>query len=150
MHALFADMIDRLTILHGDIVATLEGLPHEALDWAPGPETNSLAVLATHVAQSDRYWIGQMAGGEDAQRVRSAEFEARGRSAGELIALLEAELAHSRGVIESLTLEDLGATYAHPERGAVRVGWSLLHALTHTALHAGHMQITRQLWDQRS
>jgi len=28
------------------------------------------------------------------------------------------------------------------------VAWALLHALDHTAQHLGHMQITRQLWDQ--
>jgi ankyrin repeat protein len=29
------------------------------------------------------------------------------------------------------------------------VAWCLAHALEHTALHLGHMQITRQLWEQR-
>jgi hypothetical protein len=29
------------------------------------------------------------------------------------------------------------------------VGWALCHILKHTALHLGHLQITRQLWEQR-
>jgi hypothetical protein len=29
------------------------------------------------------------------------------------------------------------------------IAWSLLHALEHTALHLGHMQLTRQLWEQQ-
>jgi hypothetical protein len=30
------------------------------------------------------------------------------------------------------------------------VGWALLHALEHTAIHLGHIQITQQLWDQKN
>jgi hypothetical protein len=29
------------------------------------------------------------------------------------------------------------------------VAWAVLHAVDHTALHLGHIQITRQLWEQR-
>lgn len=149
MHALFADMIDRLEKLHGEIIATLEGLPTEALDWVPGPDINSLAVLAVHVAQAEHYWIGEVAGGDDAHRTRSDEFETRGLTAEQLIGQLDAAQAHNRSVLESLTLEDLAIARPHAKRGQVRVSWALLHALEHTALHAGHMQITRQLWDQR-
>lgn len=28
------------------------------------------------------------------------------------------------------------------------VSWSLLHVLDHTAIHLGHIQLTRQLWEQ--
>jgi hypothetical protein len=31
----------------------------------------------------------------------------------------------------------------------ITAGWALNHALAHTALHIGHAQITRQLWDAR-
>ncbi|NIU62141.1 MAG: DUF664 domain-containing protein, partial [Gammaproteobacteria bacterium] len=37
----------------------------------------------------------------------------------------------------------------HPDGREFRVSWSLLHALDHVAQHTGHVQITRQLWDQR-
>lgn len=149
MQGLLADYFERLTRLHDDIKQAIDALPPEALDWVPGAGMNSLAVLVTHTAQSERYWVGQMAGGDDAGRVRSEEFETRGRTADTLVAHLDASLAHSRRTLEALTLAALDDTRPHPERGEVRVGWSLMHALEHTAMHAGHIQLTRQLWDQR-
>lgn len=150
MHAVTADIIDRMEKLHSEIIATLEGLPSEALDWVPGPEMNSLAVLAAHVAEAEHYWIGEIAGGDDAHRTRSDEFETQGLTAEQLIEQLNAAQAHNRRVLEALTLEDLAIQRPHAKRGQVRVSWALLHALEHTGLHTGHMQITRQLWDQHS
>ncbi len=62
---------ERLQSLHADILAAIDGLPAIALDWSPDPEINSVAVLVTHVAGSERYWIGEMAGGRPAQRSSS-------------------------------------------------------------------------------
>ena len=35
--------------LHADIEKVMENLPVEALDWVPGPEMNSIAVLVVHL-----------------------------------------------------------------------------------------------------
>ena len=55
MHPFFADCFDRLEELHRDMHQTLDQLPPEALDWNPGPEMNSLAVLASYTAGAERY-----------------------------------------------------------------------------------------------
>jgi hypothetical protein len=59
----------------------------------------------------------------------------------------EAYLQH---VLETLTLQDLETKRISPRNGReVTVGWALGHALKHTALHVGHLQIMRQLWEQQ-
>jgi uncharacterized damage-inducible protein DinB len=149
MDPFFIDYYDRLSDLHHDLAASVEGLPVEALDWQPGPETNSLAVLITHTAGSERYWIGEVAGEEPADRVRAQEFEADGRTAEELVELLDRALAHSRSVLSRLSINNLTeARVASMQGRSVTVSWALLHALEHTAVHLGHVQITCQAWEQ--
>jgi DinB superfamily len=151
MEQFFEDYLDRLQELHAGFAAVLDGLTVEALDWQPGEEMNSLAVLVTHTAGSQRYWIGDIAGQDPSGRVRSLEFEAGGRSAAELLALMDASLAHSRAVLSRLLLGDLARERDVPLLGKrCTVGWALLHALEHTGIHLGHVQIGRQLWDTRA
>lgn len=136
--------------LHAYIERTIESLPPDALDWVPGLDMNSLGVLAMHVAGAERYWIGDVVGNDPSGRDRSAEFLIRGLDATALKARLTEILAHSQAVLEQLALPDLEATRVSPRDGRVfSVAWCLAHALEHTALHLGHMQLTRQLWDMR-
>ena len=149
MLSILQDYLERLESLHDGIERTIEGLSTEALDWVPGPDMNSLAVLAVHVAGAERYWIGDVAGRDPSDRHRSAEFRARGLDAAALKAYLAESLAHSRGVLEGLALPDLEASRVSPRDGReFTVAWCLAHALEHAALHLGHTQITRQLWEQ--
>jgi len=140
---------ERLQALHANIERSIEGLLLPALDWAPGPDMNSLGVLAAHVAGAERYWIGDVVGRDPSGRDRAAEFHAHGLDAATLTARLAQTLAHSQAVLAGLTLPDLEATRVSPRDGhEFTVAWCLAHALEHTALHLGHMQITRQLWEQ--
>ncbi len=57
-------------------------------------------------------------------------------------------LAYTRRVIGSLSLADLESLRTLPRNGReVAVRGALAHALAHTMIHAGHMQITRQWLD---
>jgi hypothetical protein len=112
---------------------------------------NSLAVVVTHLAGAQRYWIGDVVGGEPSGRVREAEFQAREQEAGHLLALLDQTLAHSRKTLEGLEAADLGAARVASRDGLIySVAWCLAHALEHTALHLGHIELTRQMWQEHS
>lgn len=149
MHPILTDYLERLQSLHASIAETIEGLSTEALDWLPGSDMNSLGVLAVHVVGSQGYWIGELAGQEPHSRDRPAEFRVGGLDAESLVRGLDEVLARSRNVLEGLTLADLEASRASYLDGRkVSVAWCLAHALEHTGLHLGHMQITRQLWEQ--
>ncbi|MCA9923188.1 MAG: DinB family protein [Anaerolineales bacterium] len=145
-----AEFIDRLRTLHDDIKKSYAGLPDEALDWAPGPEMNSFNVLITHTAGAERYWIGDMVGRDDSGRVRSTEFETTGLHAADLDQRLDEVLAHSEGVVAQLALTDLAVRHMSPRHNhEFTAAWCLLHALEHTAVHLGHLQVMRQFWLQQ-
>ena len=151
MLPILADYARVLTDLHRELERTIQGLSQAALDWSPGPGMNSLDVLASHVAGAQRYWIGDVIAGDSSHRDRDAEFHTQGRDAAGLAACLSETLAHTRGVLERLTLPDLEATRTSSRDGRpVSVAWALAHALEHTALHLGQMQLTRQVWEQQS
>jgi uncharacterized damage-inducible protein DinB len=150
MQPFFQDYSHRLQELHDDTVRAIEGLPQKALDWVPGPGMNSLCVLVVHVTGAERYWIGDVVGCDPSGRDREAEFRAQGLDAATLKKRLDDCLVHFRGVLEKLTTEDLEMSRVSPRDGRkFTVAWSLAHALAHTAAHVGHMQVTRQLWDQQ-
>jgi hypothetical protein len=149
MPIFYDDLVDRLTELHADISKILDGLPAEALDWSPGPDMNSIAVLITHLTGSERYWIG-VAANKPPERDREAEFRTKGLSTEELMERVISTDDYARQVLASMSFEDLEAVRHSPRNNkAFFVGWCLIHALEHSSLHAGHLQITRQLWEQR-
>ena len=114
--------------------------------------SNSLYQLGFHVLGSARYWAITVAGGQDFQRDRPAEFVSSG-SGPSLIADLEQLIGQIHAEVDSLDsghLERLttGAPRhrsVDPDAEGLPLRDSLLHALEHTALHLGHAQITRQL-----
>jgi uncharacterized damage-inducible protein DinB len=150
MNQFFADYLGRLESLHQNLKDSLAGLDQAGLDWMPGRGMNSLCVLVVHVVGAQRYWIGDVIAGEPSGRDRDAEFRARGFSSEALIERLDACLAYTAKVLESLSLEDLGKSCTSPRDGHIQtVGWALVHILAHTGIHAGHAQIGRELWEKR-
>lgn len=151
MHPFFIDYLDRLAELHLEIERAIDELPQEALDWIPGPDMNSLCVLLVHVSGAERYWIGDVIGQDPSGRKRESEFLAHGLDESTLKKRLADSLAYARNLLETLTLSDVQSKRTSPRDGRTfTVGWSLLHALEHTAIHAGHIQMVRQLWEGRS
>ncbi|MFN2137773.1 MAG: DinB family protein [Candidatus Promineifilaceae bacterium] len=148
MDTFFKEYYELLSGLHNGFEAAVEGLPVEALDWSPGGEMNSIAVLMAHTAGSERYWIGEVAGEDPANRVRSEEFNTKGATAEELQQLSQRTLAHSRAVLSRLSEDELAEARNAPAQGRnVTVAYALLHSLEHTAGHLGHAQVVRDLWD---
>lgn len=140
-----------LNELRRQMIALLRDLPLAALNWRPLPAdddhaTNSLAVLAAHVAGAEHHWIGEVVGRLPATRVRQAEFETAADDVTPLLAQLDAVGAQSTRVLGTLTAADLDGV-RHARDREVPVRWAILHAIEHAALHLGHMQMTVQLWE---
>jgi uncharacterized damage-inducible protein DinB len=145
----YQDLYDRFNEVHADIAKAIDNLPVEALNWIPGYEMNPISVLVVHLAGAERYWVG-VALNEPPVRDRDAEFKARGLNVGELKAVIRSEDEFVRESLAVISLTDLEAARLSPRNGkSFTVGWSLAHALEHTALHSGHIQLTRQLWEQK-
>jgi uncharacterized damage-inducible protein DinB len=136
--------------LRGQIAKLIADLPAEALNWRPieGEDehvTNSLAVMAAHVAGAEHFWIHEVIGGQAPTRDRPAEFLTQVDGPEALLEKLEANEQKTREVLAGLAAADLDGDRQARDR-MVPTRWAILHAIDHAALHLGHMQITYQLW----
>jgi uncharacterized damage-inducible protein DinB len=151
MKTFFEEYFNILQACHNDIHRALDGLPPAALDWKPGPDMNSISVLVFHLAGAERYWIGDVAAQEPSGRDRDAEFRVYDVGVDTLKNRLNGSLDYARTALERSSIEDLEQTRISPRDGReFTVAWALIHALEHSMLHLGHIQITRQLWEQAS
>ncbi len=139
--------IQQLRQLRAEMLKWCEGLPPEGLNWTPPvKDTNSIYVLATHVAGSEAWWLHQIVGGIDVKRDRPAEFAA----VGDDLALLKwrfdsvAQQSETilRGLSEAGLRSERSTTY-----GQRSVQWCILHVAEHLSRHIGHAELTRQWWE---
>lgn len=151
MQKIFVDYLKNLEELHVEALENIRDLPQEALDWKPFPGGNSIAVIITHMAGAEKFWLGDVVAGESTGRDREAEFEVKDMEIEQLSTLLDDSLAYARTVLETLDIESLGSTRSSPRNDRnVSVGWSLGHTLKHSAIHLGHLHVTRELWEMSS
>jgi uncharacterized damage-inducible protein DinB len=116
------------------------------------PETNTLFALATHLVGAGEFWVLVVAGGRIIPRDRSAEFRASGALA-DLAVRYERWLAGMHEVLDALAPDqmeqriDVNRFRSSPAAAAEEVSLreALLHAVEHSALHLGQIQLTRQL-----
>jgi hypothetical protein len=140
-----------------DIFQQLDGVPEDDLNtWLPRDgmrDVNTFFALATHTVGAGEFWILEAAGGHAVDRDRLAEF----RSTGTLEQLRERydrwlrDSADVFATTDDATLASLYERQANPERGMSAARRTraecIAHALEHTAVHLGHLQLQRQLWD---
>ncbi len=151
MEKYFEALLDRFDELHRSVEQALDELPPEAIDWVPAPEMNSLAVIITHMSGSERYWIGDVVLGDLSFRDRSAEFRVQGVDAAALKKRLADVSAYEKSAFEQMHVSELGQDRIAPSNGrTVSVAWALNHALEHTAVHVGHIQILKQMWQLKT
>jgi hypothetical protein len=142
----FVDYLGLLEGLQRRLHKDMQDLPAEAMDWSPGPEMNSVAVLLAHITGVVHEGIA-IALDEPPGRVRAQEFQTRGVSSAEMLRRLDAVIDYARGALPHLGLEDLDKE--RNDDGPISCGMALLHALEHAYLHLGHTQLTCQMWRQR-
>ena len=118
------------------------------LDLVPGEGMNSICGIIVHICGSEKYWVSDVVMGEPSGREREKEFVTKGLSTRELSTLLDESFHCLEGVFRRLSVEALAETRISPRDGKeVTVGWSILHALEHTGLHAGQIEITKDLFE---
>ena len=144
---LFADYWQRLEDLQHRLHKDVRDLPAAAMDWSPGPQMSSVAVLLAHITGLLREGI-DIALNEPPQRVRAQEFQTHGVSSAEMLHRLDAVLDYAHNALPSLDLANLDEE-REDEDGKITCGWALLHALEHAYMHLGHLQLTCQIWRQK-
>ncbi len=146
MEKFFEEYLTTLDRCHSGILETVEGLPESALNWQPDPNMNSIAVLIYHLTGAERFWIGDVVDQTPSGRDREAEFKVKNVGLDVLRNRLDENLKYIRGALEKLSLADLAETRLARDGQTVTVAWALLHAIEHSGIHRGHIEIMRQLW----
>ena len=150
MRKFYEGMLEHLKALHTEALKGVDSVPAEALDWVPGPDMNSISVLIMHFTGSERYWVGDVVRGDPSFRNRDAEFATKGMDAAALRQRILDLDAYEAKALDDLKIRDLDSFKVAPKDGrSVTVGWALLHAIQHTAVHIGHIEILTQQWKQR-
>jgi uncharacterized damage-inducible protein DinB len=139
-----------------ELRAALDGLSDDALNWKPaGDDTNTIAVLVTHVLHSTRSWISTAVAAPLPDRDRDSEFRVTANKTAELLELLDDFSAQILALLNAPPEIDWAAnrkTHMRPDPSLpdyVPASFALLHAIEHFGQHVAHVSLTRQLWDQR-
>jgi hypothetical protein len=132
-------------LVHTNLREAIQGMDDDALNWSPGPEMNSAAVLVTHTLASERdtYYLVR---GLTADRDRDAEFAVEGATRDELLAALDQADAVLTEHVAAITEDDLAATRERPGRDPQTGLHWLLNNYGHAREHLGHLHMAAQLW----
>lgn len=140
-----------------ELRAAVDGLPDEALNWKPaGEDTNSVAVLVTHVLHSTRSWISTAVGAPLPDRDRDSEFLVSSGDTATLLAFLDDFGAKILALVNNAGDIDWAAnrkTHMRPSPDLpdyVPASFALIHAIEHLGQHVAHISLTRQLWVARN
>lgn len=127
------------------IMACLDGLPEDDLNWRPLTNANSLYVLANHILGTTEENILGVLCGQSIQRQREAELTAEGNSVDPLLLKwldLQKRIHQS---LEQLPAEELEREREHPRRGSLTGRAVLIVVARHAAEHMGQAELTRDL-----
>ena len=128
-----------------EIVACLEGVGSDDLDWSPLDDANSLYVLATHTMGNVRHNLLNGLCGLAISRDRDAEFIVTGGSAADIVAHWNELKSQISDSVEGLPRGEMDRERDHPRYGTISGHELLVLVSTHAAEHYGQAQLTRDL-----
>lgn len=136
--------------IHDTVRRELAELDDDALNWTPGPNTNSIATLVTHLIGSEKEAL-TVAHGLQSERNRDSEFTMGHQSRQSLMDQLDLADRVLEKHRESLTEEDLislrtRSRAPEPSTGLELLIWNVAHARE----HLGQLLLTKQLFLQQS
>lgn len=137
-----------LETMQSEMQKILEEVGADGMNWTPPfKEVNSLFAIATHANASQLWWIQENLKGQKVKRDRPSEFTARDLNLKRLNNSIKDVQVLTREILEPLKPEDLQKLRQVKEK-SYTVEWIVLHVIEHTATHLGHMQLTKQMWEQ--
>lgn len=135
---------------HDTMREILDGLNSDALNWAPAPETNSIAVLFTHLLGAENSMTATIAK-EPFERDRDAEFRVTVDDVASMRKLVDDVAARVMRRVDTLSLADLASMHSPPGDRLNRNhlgSWWVFHAVEHNREHIGQALLTKQLYEQ--
>jgi uncharacterized damage-inducible protein DinB len=157
MEATTAALLKSLNAQRDHVLGILEGLSDDELTRPILPTAWTCLGLVHHLALDvERFWFQTVVTGETpdagAEDTTSAWQVPPGTAAADVLALYRQEIERANKIIETVPLEAAPVywpgyfgTYRLADLRAV-----LLHVITETACHAGHLDAARELIDGRT
>jgi hypothetical protein len=127
------------------LLATMEGLRADEINWSPIGDANSLYVLATHTLGTTAENVLEVLCGRPVNRQRDAEFTAHGDSPAALQSRWQALRADIEAQLAHISDTALSEPRAHPRRGQISGREVLIVVARHCAEHMGQAFLTRDL-----
>ncbi len=132
----------------------IAGLSQEALNWRPGADTNSAAMLITHATESEGRILriaieGELRDPDELVATRLKSFDAVVDSPDGLVALIDSADAEAARVLAKL--DDIDAGTPRTMRGSTgAAAWWVFRVIAHNGEHVGNLLLTRQLWEAQA
>jgi hypothetical protein len=142
------ELVDALDGVKSTVIEMVRQIGDDGIAWSPDVEdTNSAAVLVTHMFGSEAATIHEYIGGTLVNRDRDSEFASPLSSVDALVAMIERVGERSRTALALESADSLGRLVRTRDSAALTksVRDSLLGVLMHQAEHVGHMQLADQL-----
>ena len=127
------------------LLATMDGLTAEEINWSPIGDANSLYVLATHTMGNVTQNMLAVLCGQPVQRERDAEFAAQGDTPDALRTQWQNLHPQIQAQLEQLDAATLNQPRTHPGRGELTGREVLIVVARHSAEHMGQAFLTRDL-----
>lgn len=148
MEPVVATVTELFHTVHGQLREEIAGLDGAALNWSPGPDMNSIAVLVVHTLGSEAEvlrTVHAVAGSRD----RDAEFRSTADAVDDLASRLDTADAFLDQIAAEITQDDLAAVRSRGDRTPQTGLYWLLSNYGHAREHLAHIQLTKQVYAQR-
>ncbi|MGE5134587.1 MAG: DinB family protein [Gemmatimonadota bacterium] len=147
-------LLSSLEAQRGHVLGILEGLPGEALHRRVLPSGWTCLGLVRHLALDvERFWFRSIVAGEQVELYQGAEAwqVSEDTPPEEVFALYRQEIDDANAVIARTPLDTPPARWPEQwqEWRAADLREIMLHVITETACHAGHLDAVRELIDGR-
>ena len=148
MEVVIETVRDLFRAVHAQLREEVRGLDAAALNWAPGPETNSIAALVVHTLGSEAEVLRTVRA-LPGERDRDAEFRRRAETAEELIQVLDGADAYLDELAAGITAADIAARRPRGDRPPETGIYWLISNYGHAREHLAHIQLTKQIYAQQ-
>lgn len=128
------------------LLACLDDLSPDALNWQPIGTANSLLVLATHMIGNIEETIWGIVCGQPVQRDRDAEFRAYDSSSAMVRDRWQQMHTKIGSKLAMMNAADFAKPRYHPRRGPLSSNEILIIVARHAAEHLAQAEMTRELW----
>lgn len=139
-------MIAMLEGLHRSLLSMVEGLGNDALNFRFIYTPNTIAMLALHIADTERWLIGKYIGGQEVEHDHDSAFRQTAISNRELMSEMRDAFTNSIEILRKTDPESMEEPGVRFGGGSQLTRQQTVHqAMIHLAHHRGYIAMLKRL-----